>query len=119
MVVIESDQALVAGDISGVTFQVRLRGAAAEVAFAANEKGAANTAAKPPAACWRHSALTVTVRITLATSYWQLDDSDAPLRPIENCLRKSRRGLRLVGNLRWISQGTRREVTHCVHSRSS
>jgi hypothetical protein len=87
VVVIESDQASVAGDISGGTFQVRLRGAAAELAFAANEEGAANTAAAARGLLATFGAHGNRAHHLGNVAYWQLDDSDAPIRPIEKCLR--------------------------------
>ena len=84
--VLANSPAYVAGDASGGTFHVTVDGDHATVAFAATEGRAENTARLAQIMLAKLGKGDHVARNRRNVAYWQLDETDAPVRAVEACL---------------------------------
>ncbi len=84
--VFDTNRAYVVGDTSGGTFQVEADGHFATVAIAANEAGAAKTERLAQADFESYGGSGDVAHHRDNVAYWQLDESDAPVKAVEACL---------------------------------
>ena len=84
--VLENDPDYVDGDASGGTFHVEVDDDYATVAVAASETDAAETARLAQIRLDSSGSTGELARHRGNVAYWQLDESDAPVRAVEACL---------------------------------
>jgi hypothetical protein len=85
--VLDSDPAYVVGDTSGGTFQVGVGDSYADVAFASSEASAADTEEKAQGMLDALGAKGDDLAFHRGNvAYWQLDESNAPIKALERCL---------------------------------
>ena len=82
----DNDPAYALGDTSAGTFQVGVDGDYADVALAASEKNAAETEKLAREYLETFGANGSGAHHHGNVAYWQLDETDAPIRAIEACL---------------------------------
>ena len=83
---LENDPGYVDGDASGGTFHVEVDDDYATVAVAASERNAAETARLAQIRLDSSGSTGYLARHRGNVAYWQLDESDAPVRAVEACL---------------------------------
>ncbi len=81
-----NDAHYVDGDASGGTFQVVVERAWATVAFASSEVNAAKTEYRAQKMLGRIARVGDLAHHRGNVAYWQLNESDAPVRAVEHCL---------------------------------
>jgi hypothetical protein len=87
--VLENNPDYVDGDASSGTFHVAVDDNYATVAFAANETNAVETARRAQQELESGGDAGELVHHRGNVAYWQLDESDAPVRVVETCLEET------------------------------
>ena len=87
--VLENNPDYVDGDASSGTFHIAVDDDYATVAFAANEMNAVETARRAQLELGSAGDAGELVHHRGNVAYWQLDESDAPVRVVETCLEET------------------------------